>query len=264
MRQKMLLLLAVIFGILAFALTYQQLEYEKRRILGDSETVVLIRTTRNMVEGEEITEADVARYQVKRQRETQALSREIPWSELPRIIGRRLETSLPANQVLQSTDLKPPTRRNGFTRVIQPEWRAVAIPVDPVSSVNNLVRPNDNVDVIGTFRFPDVRGDNMLDTVTLTILQDVKVLAVGNRWGTTSHDLQNSNRSYATVTLQLLPAEVEMVVFAAQKGKLTLSLRNYDDTRIDRSIEKKSVNFRRLEEAIPIFNQLRQKRRGIK
>ena len=26
-------------------------------------------------------------------------------------------------------------------------------------------------------------GDSSLDTVTLTILQDVKVLAVGNRWG---------------------------------------------------------------------------------
>ena len=41
---------------------------------------------------------------------------------------------------------------------------------------------NDNVDVLGTFRFPDLRGDNSLDTVTITILQNVKVLAVGNRW----------------------------------------------------------------------------------
>ena len=32
MRQRMLLVLAVIFGLLAFVLTYQQIEAEKRRI----------------------------------------------------------------------------------------------------------------------------------------------------------------------------------------------------------------------------------------
>ena len=264
MRQKMLLLLAVIFGLLAFALTYQQLEYEKRRISGDSETVILIKTTRNMVEGEEINASDVARCQVQRNRANAVPSREIPWSELPRVIGRKLETSLPAGQILQTTDLKPPTRRNGFTRVVQQDWRAVSIPVDMVSSVSNLVQPNDNVDVIGTFRFPDAKGDNTLDTVTLTILQDVKVLAVGSRWGTSLGETGAAPRTYSTVTLQVLPAEVEMLVFASQKGRLTLSLRNFDDARIDRSIEKRSVNFRRLEEEIPLYNQMRQRRRSLK
>ena len=264
MRQKMLLLLAVVFGLLAFALTYQQLEHEKRRINGDSETVILIKTTRNMVEGEEISSGDVARCQVQRNRANAVPSREIPWSELPRVLGRKLETSLPAGQILQTTDLQPPTRRNGFTRVVQPDWRAVSIPVDMVSSVSNLVQPNDNVDVIGTFRFPDAKGDTTLDTVTLTILQDVKVLAVGTRWGTTTSETGAAPRSYTTVTLQVLPAEVEMIVFAAQKGRLTLSLRNFDDAKIDRSIEKRSVNFRRLEQEIPVYNQMRQKRRGLK
>ena len=82
MRQKMLLVLAVIFGLLAFVLTYQQIEAEKRRISGDSETVILIQVTRNMVEGETLTEKDVARYTVKRRREAMANSREIPWSQL--------------------------------------------------------------------------------------------------------------------------------------------------------------------------------------
>ena len=263
MRQKMLLLLAVVFGLLAFVFTYQQLEAEKRRIRGDAETVVLIRMTRNMVEGEEIRETDVARYQVRRQRETQALSREIPWSEVSRIIGRKLETSVSAGQTLQSTDLKPFTQRQGFNAAIQPGFRAVSIPVDPVSSVNNLIQPNDNVDVIGTFRFPDVRGDAALDTLTLTVLQDVKVLAVGSRWGNHAIDPAGA-RTYNTVTLQVYPDEVEMLVFAAQKGRLTLSLRNYEDERISRDIEKRSVNFKLLEQEIPRYNQRREERRGIK
>ena len=263
MRQKLLLLGAVLFGLLAFVLTYRQLEAEKRRIMGDSETVVLIRITRNMVENEEIRETDVARYPVRRSREGRGFSREIPWREVSRVIGRRLESSMTANQILLSTDLKPLTRRQGFTGVIQSGWRAVSIPVDPVSSVNNLVQPGDNVDVIGTFRFPDVRGDAALDTITLTILQDVKVLAVGNRWGAAAFDPAAAGRSYGTVTLQLFPEEVEMIVFAAQKGRLTLSLRNFEDERIERSIESRSVNFKLLEKEIPNYNRRREERREL-
>ena len=137
----------------------------------------------------------------------------------------------------------------------------MAIPIDPVSSVNYLVQPNDNVDVIGTFRFPDVRGDTALDTITLTILQDVKVLAVGNRWGAMAGTDPNGARNYGTVTLLLWPDEVEMIVFASQKGKLSLSLRNFEDERIDRDIESRSVNFKLLEQEIPKYNQRREERR---
>ncbi len=262
MRQKTLLLLAVVFGIIAFALTYQQLEAEKRRISGDAETVLLIRVTRNMVEGEVIREGDVAKAEVSRSRESSVLSRELPWSEVASVVGRELDTSVSANQLLQRTDLKPLTQRHGFNSVIQPGWRAVSIPVDPVSSVNNLIQPNDNVDIIGTFRFPDVRGDASLDTVTLTLLQDVKVLAVGNRWGSRSLDPSGA-RTYGTITLQLHPDEVEMIIFASQKGKLTLSLRNFEDERISRDIEKRSVNFKLLEEEIPKYNERRENRRGL-
>ena len=207
-------------------------------------------------------QGDLARFETERRPTEGGLSREIPWSEVSRVIGRRLEVSMSAGQILQSTDLKPLSQRQGFSGVIQQDYRAVAIPVDPVSSVNNLIQPNDNVDVIGTFRFPDVRGDSSLDTVTLTILQNVKVLAVGNRWGANALD-PNAARSYGTVTLLLYPEEVEMIVFAAQKGKLTLSLRNFEDERIERDIESRSVNFKLLEQEIPKYNQKREQRRML-
>ena len=261
MRQRMLLVLAVVFGLLAFVLTYQQIEAEKRRISGDSETAILIQVTRNMVEGETLTEKDVARYTVKRRREAMANSREIPWSQLYKVVNHKLDTSINRGQILQTTDLKFGSRRNGFSGIVQDGWRAVSIPVDPVSSVNNLIQPNDNVDVIGTFRFPDVRGDSALDTVTLTILQDVKVLAVGNRWQSALAESGTSG-SYGTVTLQLMPDEVEMLIFASQKGKITLSLRNFEDTRISRDIEKRSVNSKLLEKEIPNYNMRREERRN--
>lgn len=55
-----------------------------------------------------------------------------------------------------------------------------------------------------------------------------------------------------------------MIVFASQKGKLTLSLRNFEDERIERNIESRSVNFKLLEQEIPKYNQKRQERRSYK
>ena len=264
MRQRFLLLGAVFFGVLAFIITYTQINNEKRRLMGDSETVALIQMRRNMVEGEELKETDLRRIEVKRQKETQTLSREIPWRELPQIVGRKLDTTVVAGQILLSTDLKPLSRRQGFTGIIQEGGRAVAIAVDAVSAVNHLIKPNDNVDIIGTFRFPDAQGDSALDTVTMTILQNVKVLATGNRWREFQTEGADMSRSYNTVTLLLWPAEVEMIIFASQKGRLTLSLRNYEDSSLDRDLEKRSVNFKMLEKEIPKYNKQREERRSLR
>ena len=262
MRHKLLIFLAVLFGLLAFILTYKQLEAEKAKIHGDSEHVVLIRMARDMNEGEEISESDLVRFQTRRNRETQVLSREIPWSDIAMVIGRKLATAVNKDQTLQTTDLQQPTQRNSFNNIVYKNMRAVSLAVDPVSSVNYLIQPNDNVDVIGTFRFPSASGNADLETITITILQDVKVLAVGNRWGSGSID-PRSQRNYGTITLQVYPDEVEMLIFASQKGTLSFSLRNYEDRIIDRNIESRKVNFAMLEKEIPNYNTRRTKRRGL-
>ncbi|MGE4564586.1 MAG: Flp pilus assembly protein CpaB [Victivallaceae bacterium] len=261
MRQKILLLGAVFFGFLAFVLSYQQLETEKQRITGNAESVYLIKMNRDMAAGEEVAERDISRAEVQRLRNQSVSSREIPWSQSSSVIGRRLESSMSRNQYLQTTDLKPMSQRQGLNGIVRQGMRAISIPVDTVSAVNNLVQPNDNVDIIGTFRFPDMRGDTALDTVTLTVLQDVKVLAVGSRWGNLGSEAGGS-KSYSTVTLLLWPDEVEMLVFASNKGKLALSLRNYEDSRIERGIESNSINFKQLEKDIPKFNERRSKRQN--
>ena len=90
------------------------------------------------------------------------------------------------------------------------------------------------------------------------------MLAVGKMWR--AGESGEAGRSYSTVTLQLMPDEVEMVIFASQKGKITLSLRNFNDTKISRDIEKRSVDFQQLEREIPGSNQRRELRRnrGVK
>jgi pilus assembly protein CpaB len=121
------------------------------------------------------------------------------------------------------------------------------------------------VDILGTFTFPSNKGDPQLDTVTLTILQNVTVLATGKDTARslTEAAIQTGGgarrpSSYSTVTLLVTPKEAEMLVFAMQKGRLTLTLRNPSDVSSARDLG--NINFNYLEKKVGEFNDARQER----
>jgi pilus assembly protein CpaB len=109
--------------------------------------------------------------------------------------------------------------------IVQKKGRAVTITAADGGAVGGWVRPNDHVDVLGTFRDP-ASGDQ----VTVTLLQNVVVLATGKITGTTNVNLlPESSQTYTNVSLLVLPEEAELLVLAEAQGKLTLSLRNPED-----------------------------------
>ena len=245
MKQKLLLLIAVFFGVIAFVLTYQQLKHEKQKIHGQAITTRLIRLKVDKNAGEKVEADDIEAYTETRIKSGAIFSRSIPWKNRVQVIGRELDTYLGKGSVLQYDDLKPASRRVfGLNANIKNGMRAKAIAVDSISSLSYLIRPDDRVDVIGTFRFPEMRGEKDWDTITLTILQNVRVIATGNQWGRGSQNQGPSRRSYSSVTLELSPSDVEIVEFASQKGRLSLSLRNNEDAAEVNDL--KSVYFRSL------------------
>ncbi len=257
MKQKLLLVAAIFFGLLAFVLTYQQIEHERNKVLGLTKDIAFVSFKRAMASGEEIKADDIERRDEKRIRRQEL--NEVLWAQSSSIIGRKLDVPVAKGHILQWSDLKPAsTRKEGLTSIIPMGYRAVAIPVDNISSVAGLIRPGNHIDIIGTFRFPEMQGDRALDTLTLTLLQNVIVLAVGNNMGKAFTANETVQRSYSSVTLSLSPNEVEMIVFAAQKGKLTLSLRNYEETEIMRTLP--SINFRYLEQNLKTYNLERDKK----
>ena len=262
MKQKLLLLGAVFFGVLAFMFTFHQINVEKSRIRGEAQDVYLIQVVRDLAENEKITEDAIREIKVRRFRNTMEASalREIEYDRKNMVIGREVRSLIQAGSILQWTDLKTSltTGRSGLTALVRPGYRAISISVDATSSVTGLVQPNNYVDIIGTFRFPDARGDSSLDTVTLTILQRVRVIATGTDMGMLggAGNADVRSRSYSTVTLELTPKEVEMIIFASQKGRLHLSLRNYEESAITRELQ--SVNWNFLQKHIPSYTQERE------
>ena len=87
------------------------------------------------------------------------------------------------------------------------------------------MRPNDHIDVVGTFKDPETNQQ-----VALTLLQNVVVLATGKLTGNTNINMvPEGERTYGNVTLMVVPEEGEILMLAQELGNLSLSLRNDDD-----------------------------------
>jgi Flp pilus assembly protein CpaB len=87
-------------------------------------------------------------------------------------------------------------------------------------------------------------GNNRRRVVTRTFLQNVRVLAVGT--ATTSTGVADrKNAAYSHVTVEVTPAEAEMLIFALgeSRGRLNLVLRNPTDDAVE---PLPSVNWTRM------------------
>ncbi len=264
MKHKLLLVMAAFFGVIAFFLMYQQIDAERKKALAAAREVTLIRLTRDMAEGDIIQASDVEAFETKRFGKTS----EIDYVDKDKVIGKDLMFSLRKGEVLSWYSISGGSKGGGGLSAIIPTppnaptyMRAISLSVDSTSSVTNMVRPNDHVDIIGTFKFPSRKGDKELETITLTILQNVVVLATGNQLakakGTPAFRNPAENaKGYNTVTLALTPKEVEMIIFASQKGRLDLSLRHFEDTSYETKTQ--SVDFKYLEEHIDDYTSQRK------
>jgi pilus assembly protein CpaB len=135
-----------------------------------------------------------------------------------------------------------PNLRTGLAPQVTPGKRAVAVPVNEVTSVGKLVKPGDRIDIISVFD----GGSGKTSRVAKTILQDVVVLAVGRNvtnnvprifekesvgegyrmTSLTKYD------AFSSVTVEVDPMQAQalaLVMSISDQSSLFLSLRNNDD-----------------------------------
>jgi pilus assembly protein CpaB len=108
-----------------------------------------------------------------------------------------------------------------LSAVIEPGMRAVAVAVNEIIGVAGFLLPGNKVDVLSS----QGRGGSMSVS---TILQDIKVLAVDQ---TVSPD-KSEPVVVKAVTLEVTPAQAEVLVKATSQGKVQLSLRNPRDDQL--------------------------------
>lgn len=175
------------------------------------------------------------------------------------IVGRKTLTMHKKRDVVFWSDIEggDPSVK-GLSADIKRQMRAVSINCTGAASVSSMVKPNDHVDVIGTFDFEGAVGKK--NFVTCTILQNVLVLATGNETAKTHGRNLGLSSGYSTVTLEVTPREAEMLAFAEQiKGRLVLTLRNRNDTSYEKELPK--VDFEKIRAEIEELNLQRQQQR---
>ena len=267
MKRKIVLAASLACGLAAAFLTKvyiagreASIDSERQRLLkryGTLEAVVFKKDTPG---GTELSTKDVGVMSVPA---AGLRGQAVEKSEASGVLGRKILLGHRAGDVLFWSDLEggDPSGR-GLSADIKRQMRAISVNCSGAASVSGMVKPNDHVDVIGTFAFP--RPDGKLDRgdiITCTILQNVLVLATGKETAKNRVGEAFSPQGYSTVTLEVTPREAEMLAFAEQmKGRLVLTLRNRNDTSYEKELPK--VDFEKIKNEIEELNLKRQQKVG--
>ena len=261
MKQKSILIIAILAGLIAFWLTGQYLRHEQERMLGEAKCIFVIVANHELPAGSILKNTDLAKAAVF---QSSVGGRAILPESVRDIVGKKLLFNISRGDPIQWSDIDVPAQgAAGLAEMINPTMRAVSIPVDAIASVSGMVKPNDHVDILGTFIFPSATVTGGVETITLTVLQDVTVLATGQALANQiptpgARGAERAPRSYGAITFEVTPREAELLVFAQTvRGRLTLALRNPADVTF--ITNPPTINFEHLQKKLPELNLIRQR-----
>jgi pilus assembly protein CpaB len=216
-RMAIGLILALVIGLLAARYVFVQLRNARLAAMRSAPTGRIVVAARRIGLGERLTSADL---------------RTLPWPDVTKPAGafgriddcldRALITPVVENEPVLEEKLAPKEAGGGLSVAIPKGMRAISVRVDDVVSVAGFVVPGTKVDVLATGATPNG------DSVTRTALQDLRVLAAGQK---SEQDREGKPQTYTVVTLQVSPEEAEKLTMASTEGKIHLALRNIIDTQ---------------------------------
>ena len=242
------LVAAVLAAVLVVNLLKRaQKEVEQAR--KPSETVDVVVATRNLYMGLPIQEGDVA----VRALAPEMVPADVVFTSVDQTVGRTPKERILASEIVRSERLARREAGVGLNAIITPGKRAISVAVKAEEAVAGFVHPLNYVDVIVVIK-PDDRETAQSRAIAKTLLQGIKVLAVGDTLGGVGGDetetasakkgqspaiKKTSKKSSATkgkrtVTLEVTLEEAEQIALAAAKGDIVLALRaDIDITQVE-------------------------------
>jgi pilus assembly protein CpaB len=141
------------------------------------------------------------------------------FSSIDSVVGQTTKVFMSAREPVTATKLS--SRGGGLSMLVRPTMRAASLEVNQVSGVSGFVLPGDRVDVLVTV---DPRAHTE-DAITRTILQNIEVLAAGQK----TEQQDNKPITVQSVTLLVDPSGAETLALALHEGKIHLVIRNPED-----------------------------------
>ncbi len=147
-------------------------------------------------------------------------------------IGQPTSVNIDSGAMILTSDFVTEAQVFKLSMRIPPDQRAFTLPVDAMSGMAGLLSPGDRVDIVYTLPLSTDQeainedGKKGVGYVTMTLVQNVTLLAVGAQMSETRDDRRGG---YTTVTVLISPDEVELLTITQTRGTLGLSLRGPED-----------------------------------
>lgn len=136
----------------------------------------------------------------------------------PALVGRIALYPLAAGEPILDRQLASPGSATGLSSKIPDGMRAISLKSDEIVGVSGFLLPGTHVDVLVT-----LHPTNSSDPLTATVLQDVVVLAAGQKM---DPDPEGKAATSTVVTLLVKPQDAELVDLASNQGVIHFVLRN--------------------------------------
>ncbi len=229
------LALAAGLMLMGFGVAWSALAKEKADVRRGWNLVPVLVATVDMSEGTVVTMEHLSQRSVPEQFVTSSV---VKPDSASYVIGQKVQVAVAAGDPMLWNQFESTRAVEHLAARIMKKARALAVEVKGTTGVGGWMRPNDHVDIIGSFKDPQTN-----EQVAVTLMQNVNVLATGKITGTTNVNLiPESQRAYGNVSLMLLPEEAEMLVLAQELGGLHFTLRNEDDLDVLEERGRATIN----------------------
>lgn len=207
---------ALVLGLIAALVAMKSMGKPKANE-GDSQARI-VTLKRDVAAGQEISMEDVTASAL-----TSPVAPQGTFEVLSDVIGRVAVAPMSAGQPVFAPLLAPKGTVGGLQALVPVGMRAITIDVSETTGVGGLIGPGCLVDVLVT-----LTGDNTVGPLSKTLVQGLKVTAVGQRMGAVPKDMPQE--MFRTATLLVTPSQAETIELASSNGRLRLVLRSGNDT----------------------------------
>ena len=135
---------------------------------------------------------------------------------------RIVQTAMVAGEVLLRDKLAAPGSGSALSMMLPRDMRAVTIQINEVLGVGGFVRPNDHVDILLTELSTEGTAAKAPPRATRVILQNVKVLAMGQEIAASRNAATVAKSATVAVTLE----GAQKLALATTIGRISFALRN--------------------------------------
>jgi pilus assembly protein CpaB len=222
LKGKTPLVVALVLGLCAGVIAYSAIKKKEADARRGWNLVPVVVASVDIGEGSVVTFDMISQRTVPEQFITSSV---VKPDSASYVVNQKVLVPVQAGDPLLWSQFETTRAAERLSTKVMKKARAITLDASKSAAVGGWVRPNDHVDIIGTLKDPQTN-----ESVAVTLMQNIIVLATGKVTGTTNVNLiPEAQREYSNVSVLVIPEEAEMLVLASELGSLAFSLRNEED-----------------------------------